>query len=134
MERVQRRATKLVQSVRHLNYQDRLRSLKLPSMYYRRLRGDVITVYQILSGNLRARTGSLLERDTSERTRNHGKKLKLKQPRVNSKLRQASFCSRVIPCWNALPEEVVSAPNVNTFKNRLDKCWAGRVYDLRPRR
>ena len=38
-ERVQRRATKLVHSVRHLSYQDRLKAMKLPSMYYRRHRG-----------------------------------------------------------------------------------------------
>ena len=24
--------------------------------------------------------------------------------------------------WNGLPEEV-SAPTLNTFKNRLDRCW-----------
>ena len=39
VERVQRRATKLVRSLRHLSYQDRLKSLKLPSIYYRRQRG-----------------------------------------------------------------------------------------------
>ena len=88
-------------------------------------------VYQILSGHLRVRAGDLLERDPSDRTRNHGQKLR--QPRVNSQLRQASFCSRVIPCWNGLSAEVVSAPNVNVFKNRLDKHWADRMYELRPR-
>ena len=44
IDQVQRRATKLIHSVCHLIYQDSLRSLKLPSMYYRRLRDDVITV------------------------------------------------------------------------------------------
>ena len=131
VERVQRRATKLVHSVRHLDYQSRLRALKLPSMFYRRQRGDLITVFQILTGNLKVRENYLLERDPSLRTRSHG--LKLKQPRVSTQLRQASFCSRVVPSWNGLPAEVVSAPNVNTFKNRLDKCWADRFYELRPR-
>ena len=130
IERVQRRATKLVHSVRHLSYQDRLRSLKLPSMFYRRLRGDVITVYQILSGHLRVVVGDLLERDPYEKTRNHG--LKLRQPRVNSQLRQVSFFSRVIPSWNRLPAEVVSAPSLNAFKNRLDRHWESRLYELRP--
>ena len=130
IERVQRRATKLVHSVRHLSYQDRLRSLKLPSMFYRRLRGDVITVYQILSGHLRVVVGDLLERDPYEKTQNHG--LKLRQPRVNSQLRQVSFFSRVIPSWNRLPAEVVLAPSLNAFKNRLDRHWESRLYGLRP--
>ena len=131
VERVQRRATKLVQSIRHLSYQDRLKRLKLPSMHYRRLRGDVITVYQILSGHLKLNVDDLLERDPHTRTRSHGQKLR--QPRVNSRLRQTSFCTRVIPCWNGLPTEVVTAPNVNVFKSRLDKCWEDRWYELRPR-
>ena len=25
--------------------------------------------------------------------------------------------------WNSLPNEVVNAPTVNIFKNRLDKSW-----------
>ncbi|XP_043198337.1 uncharacterized protein LOC122368462 [Amphibalanus amphitrite] len=129
VERVQRRATRFVHSVRHLEYQDRLRELKLPSMYYRRLRGDVITVYLMLTGRLKVTAGDLLEREPSQRTRNHG--LKLRQPRVNTQLRQVSFCSRVISAWNGLPADVVSAPSVNAFKNRLDKFWTHRVYELR---
>ena len=100
-------------------------------MHYRRLRGDVITVYQILPGHLKLNVDDLLERDPHTRTRSHGQKLR--QPRVNSRLRQTSFCTRVIPCWNGLPTEVVTAPNVNVFKSRLDKCWEDRWYELRPR-
>ena len=35
--------------------------------------------------------------------------------------------------WNKLPENVVTAPSTNAFKNRLDKHWANRelVYDFR---
>ena len=55
VERVQRRATKLVPELRHLPYQQRLRILNLPSLYYRRRRGDMIAVYQLLHGRLRPR-------------------------------------------------------------------------------
>ena len=53
IERVLRRATKLVRSLRNLKYEDRLQILKIPSMYYRRLRGDMIMVFQILTGRLK---------------------------------------------------------------------------------
>ena len=130
IEKVQRRATKLVRHLRNLPYEDRLRALKLPSMYYRRLRGDMIMVFQIMSGRLRVREEDLFERDNSERTRGH--QMKLKKPRVKSHLRQTSFCCRIVPLWNGLPSEVVTAPSVNAFKNRLDFHWKNRWYSLRP--
>ncbi|MFZ2538278.1 MAG: hypothetical protein WAX04_05210 [Oscillospiraceae bacterium] len=34
-----------------------------------------------------------------------------------------TFTNRIVDVWNGLPEEVVSANNVNIFKNRLDKFW-----------
>ena len=38
---------------------------------------------------------------------------------------------RIINIWNELPENVVMSPNVNTFKNRLDKHWSTEhfLYD-----
>jgi len=45
IEQVQRRATHLLPELRQLDYQDRLRLLNLPSLAYRRLRGDMIEVY-----------------------------------------------------------------------------------------
>ena len=48
IQNVQKRATKLVRSVAHLAYRDRLRTLCLPSLEYRRERADVIQVSKIL--------------------------------------------------------------------------------------
>ncbi len=38
-------------------------------------------------------------------------------------LRKNSFKFRTTDTWNNVPDQVVSAPNINTFKNRLDKLW-----------
>jgi len=51
LEKVQMRATKLVLNVRHLTYKERLMQLKLPTLKYRHLRGDMIEVFKILTGN-----------------------------------------------------------------------------------
>lgn len=47
IERVQRRATRLIPTLRDLTYPERLRQLGLTTLAYRRLRGDVVEVYKM---------------------------------------------------------------------------------------
>ena len=54
---------------------------------------------------------------------NKGNKYKLTQHHCHYDLRKYNFTNRVIPIWNSLPNHVVSAETVNTFKQRLDKFW-----------
>ena len=49
IENVQRRATKLIPIISEWSYVDRLRYLKLPSLKYRRQRGDLIQLYKIVA-------------------------------------------------------------------------------------
>ena len=50
LESVQRRATKLVRAIKDLPYEDRLRTLDLPTLTYRRSRGDMISTFKIFKG------------------------------------------------------------------------------------
>ncbi len=54
----------------------------------------------------------------SGQLRGHSKKLFLQRSRLQ--VRENAFAIRVVPTWNKLPEYVVSAPDINMFKNRLD--------------
>ena len=45
VERVQRRATKLFMEIGHMTYTQRLEYLDLPSLWHRRLRGDMMQVF-----------------------------------------------------------------------------------------
>ena len=60
LERVQHRATRLMPELRRLPYEERLERLQLPSLEYRRLRGDIIEVYKYPHGLYSADGGSLL--------------------------------------------------------------------------
>ena len=50
LEKVQKRATKLVLTVKSLKYEERLRKLNLPTLKFRRIRGDMIEVCKIFYG------------------------------------------------------------------------------------
>ena len=114
IEKVQRRATKIVPSLRDLTYEDRLRKLKLPTLAFRRLRGDQIQVYKIMHGGQTL----FVMADQSLSTRGHS--LKVRKQRARLKLRNHSFTMRVVNTWNSLPESTVCAKSMNTFKNGLD--------------
>ena len=121
MERVQRRATRMVIQIRHRPYSERLALLDLPSLYYRRKRGDMIRVFQVLHSIVNLDPSVFFERDTNTRTRGHP--FKLKKPTATSRVRRNAFGIRVINDWNSLPASVVCAPSIGAFKARLDKHW-----------
>ena len=60
-----------------------------------------------------------------------GNKFKLQKFTCHYNLRKYSFCSRVINIWNSLPDHVVEADSINSFKSRLDKYWTNQdiVYN-----
>jgi len=50
LESVQHRATRMVPGLAKLNYEERLRRIDLPTLAYRRTRGDAIEAYKYLHG------------------------------------------------------------------------------------
>ena len=121
IEKVQRHFTKRVAGMNTLPYEERLKNLNLPSLAYRRLRGDLIETYKIVHEIYDLLTNkSLFQIDTTNRLRSHC--YKLIKPRFNTTMFQNFFTNRIITTWNSLPEEVVTASSLNLFKNRVDKC------------
>jgi hypothetical protein len=128
IEGVQRRATKLVPELRNVDYINRLKAMNLPSMYYRRERGDMIECYKFTHNMYKSTP--LLDLDSTSSLRGHS--LKLKKHHCKRTVRQHFFSERVVNHWNSLPEEIVSAPKMNTFKNKLDKHWQKYHHSLEP--
>ena len=126
LEGVQRRATRMIPSLKGKTYEERLQILKLPSLYYRRARGDMIECYKYLTGIYQV-DNSFLELDKSA-TRGH--MYKLKKLAAQKSCRAKFFSRRVTNAWNRLPDHVVQAPTLNSFKNRLDKVWACYRFSL----
>jgi len=106
IEKVQKkRATKLIISLKKLPYGERLRQLKLPTLKYRRLRGDMIEVFKIIHKYYDIRASINFNFNPVGST--GGNKFKLQKEMCRYDIRKYSFCYQVVNVWNSLPDYVV---------------------------
>ena len=74
LETVQRRATKMMPGLKDVDYENRLKELDLPSLVYRRIRGDVILFYRSVKEEIILNLDAI-EFDRSANTRGNDLKL-----------------------------------------------------------
>jgi ribonucleases P/MRP protein subunit RPP40 len=117
LERVQKRATKMIQGLQKISYEDRLNRVNLTSLAKRRLRADLLETFKILKGYEKLNSETFFELSTN---RNRGHALKLYKMRVNKDVGKFNFGNRIVNIWNKLPDHVVESTSVNIFKSRLD--------------
>ena len=131
LENVQIRATKLVDGLGGMEYNERLKRLNLPSLAYRRRRGDMIEIYKHFNSYDRnSISKSFQPKDRT--TRKHKFQLHYRKPRDGIRgIQHNSFYFRTSKLWNDLPSTVVNAKTIDTFKNRLDNLWKDEpiMYD-----
>jgi len=124
-QQVQRKATKMVQRLEQLSYEDRLRELGLFSPEKRKLQGDLFVAFQYLKGVYKIDGDKLFSRACCGRTRFNG--FKLREDRFQLHIRKKFFTRRVVQHWNRLPREDVDAPSVELFKARLARTLNNEV-------
>ena len=118
LERVQKRATRMITECRGKDYEKRLECVNLTTLEMRRERADMLEVYKIMNG-----LEGLKEKDffTRDRYGRRGHSFKLYKKRVNLDVAKYSFGNRVCKSWNGLTEDIVTSQSINIFKGRLDK-------------
>ena len=126
IENLQRRATRLVGSLRGLSYEERLRELKLPTTEYRRQRGRMIEIFKIINGMYDESAAGNLIQFIERNSRKHGQQLSIRRARLE--LRKKFFSVDGPKDWNELPEHVVSSESLDIFKTRLDRHWQHRMF------
>ena len=118
IESVQRRATRMVSSLRQFSYEDRLQKLNIPTMKFRRATGDLLEVYKHLNFYDKSAIANRFVSRTRP-SRRHGQELQRHFAEDGFKgVQSNSFYFRSIKPWNNLPRNVVS---IHVFKKRLNE-------------
>ena len=128
IESIQRNYTKKIKGMRNKSYEERLAILRLPSLSYRRLRGDLIEVFKIVNNVYDpVTTNTLLTRvpKTTVTRKNNLSKI-----RTNKNPYKYFFTNRVNNIWNQLPNHIVDAKNINIFKNKIDSHFRDLKYTV----
>ena len=85
----------------------------------------MIDVYKFISGKYDANCSVKLQlyscRGSLSGVATRGNLYKLVPDRSKYELGRHYFTHRIVSVWNSLPDSVVSAESVNSFKSRLDK-------------
>ena len=124
LEKVQHRATKMIDEYKGLKYEDRLVKTGLTTLEERRTRGDLIETFKMIKGLNKTDYKRFFTIAHSSRTRGH--RLKIVKNRSRLDIRKNFFSQRVVNMWNELPEIVVESESVNSFKNKYDKYVGDR--------
>jgi hypothetical protein len=137
IEKVQRRATKMIKSIRNKPYEERCSLLGLTSLHVRRWRGDMIEIYKLTRGlehvsltlpltSINAQSG---QGGPSSAIRGHAYKLNSEHTSSSQRNNFAQAVAnrdhflpnRIRPFWNKLPPAIAEAKSLNSFKALLDK-------------
>ena len=117
VEKIQRRATRMIEEIRYLPYEDRLKECNLITLELRRRRYDLIETFKIMNEIYAVNKEKFFQIRTNS-TRGHDQKIYKQQSRLNA--RKFFFTQRVVNDWNKLPQAAVNARTLDQFKSIID--------------
>jgi hypothetical protein len=124
LEKVQKRATRMVEGWSKLEYEERLRRIGLTNLELRRERADLLEMFKLMRGMEGLGKGNFFTelsvvKQEGVSTRGHSQKIF--KERFKKDVGKFSFGNRGIDSWNSLNEEIVEQVNINGFKGKLDQ-------------
>ena len=129
IEKVQKRATRMVKSVRNFPYEERLKKLGMIRLENRRVRSELIQMFKIMNGseNINLTNGiNFSSANNRNLRREHDRRL-VKEIVKRGSYRYNFITNRVVNYWNDLPREAAYEKSVNSFKAIVDREVFGIV-------
>ena len=126
LEKIQRRATRVVPCLKDLSYPERLHNLGLTTLERRHERDDLIEWFKIKAeiDKVTWYAGPIIKSARG----GHRERL-CKEAKTKTVQRTKFLTNRVVNPWNKLKNATVDAPTTNSFKNRVDADHNG-YYSL----
>ena len=128
VESIQRRATKCIRGLHDMPYEERLRTLKLPSLEYRRKRGDLINCFKIMNNYVRLPKEDFFTPIPLNITRGHT--MRIQRKKATKRTRIDNFSQRIVKSWNEQPPPIVLASSINSFKAGIDEHFKDDMYSV----
>ena len=128
LESVQRRWTRNIRGMEHLDYSHRLKALDLYSVRGRLMRHDMVKYWQIFHGSCAIAPQDMFISAPLGSTRGH--QYKVAHVRTQLEIRKRFFSIRGISLWNSLPQHVVSANSVSAFKASLSAHLGDSLFEI----
>ena len=128
LESIQRRWTRSIACLEHMDYASRLKTLDLYSIKGRLIRADVLKYWKIFHGKCSIRPDQIFAPCVSVGTRGHP--FKIGVTRAVRECRRRSFGMRCVALWNSLPEVVVVESSVTMFKSMLHEVLTEELFDF----
>ena len=131
LEGIQRSFTSKIDSISHMHYYDRLRSLKMMSLQRRRERYSILMIFKILH-NISPNDIGIKFMHNDRR----GFRAKVPQINKDAKLKyrsqyDASFAVKGPMLWNRIPASITTKPTLDSFKCALT-TWLYSLPDRPP--
>jgi hypothetical protein len=122
LEKIQRRAVRMVSGLQGRTYEDRLQELGMISLEGRRTLYDLVQTFKIIRGFDDVDHSiwfDLVGNNPTRHTRQTNDPLNIIRPNPRNDIRRSFFSIRVVDTWNALPSEIKQPKSVNMFKNSV---------------
>jgi hypothetical protein len=131
LEKVQRRAVRMVSGLKSRDYEDRLRELNLTTLEERRHRADMLQMYKIVhAGDSLDKATWFRPHTEAARTRLRADPLNVRPNHGRLEIRRNFFSVRAGDCWNAVPAHIKRARTAVNFKNAYAKFRNEMITNL----